>query len=290
MAEALFIGIDGGGTHCRARIRDAAGRLLGEGKGGPANARLGAAVAMGSVVEAARAAASAAGLPESALDAAAAGIGLAGAIDESRLNALLAQPHPFSRVMLDTDGYIAWAGAFAGRDGAIIIIGTGSAGLAIVKGRRFNIGGWGNVISDEGSGCEIGELAIRRALWAHDGMTPMGDLARVLLGRFDADPAKIVTWADHARPADFAQLAPLVLEHAERGDPLGVAVIEHAAAGIARVARRLLELGAPAICLIGGLAAPMRRWLPEDVQAKLATPEGDPMDGAILLAQEKSRP
>ena len=33
----LFLGIDGGGSKCRARIRDDGGRLLGEGAGGPAN-------------------------------------------------------------------------------------------------------------------------------------------------------------------------------------------------------------------------------------------------------------
>src|SRR5581483_8285331 len=128
MGDTYFIGIDGGGTHCRARIRDSAGRLLGEGKGGPANARLGAATAMASVVEAARSATRAAGLADSALGLASAGLGLAGAIDEGRRKDLLAQPHPFPRVMLDTDAYIAWAGAHAGRDGGIIIIGTGSAG------------------------------------------------------------------------------------------------------------------------------------------------------------------
>jgi glucosamine kinase len=39
MAEPLFIGVDGGATKCVARLRDAGGRLLGEGAGGPANAR-----------------------------------------------------------------------------------------------------------------------------------------------------------------------------------------------------------------------------------------------------------
>src|SRR3954466_1266550 len=164
MADTLFIGIDGGGTHCRARIRDGAGRLLGEGTGGPANLRLGAEVAMASIVAAAKAAATAGGWAESALSQAAVGLGMAGAIDDARNGALLAQPHPFPRVAIDTDAYIAWLGAFAGGDGAILIIGTGSAGLAVVKGRRFNVGGWGNVISDDASGNEIGKHAIRRAL------------------------------------------------------------------------------------------------------------------------------
>jgi hypothetical protein len=37
----LFIGVDGGGTGCRARIEDAEGRVLGTGIAGPAAVRLG---------------------------------------------------------------------------------------------------------------------------------------------------------------------------------------------------------------------------------------------------------
>ena len=37
MSEHFFIGIDGGATHCQARIRDIDGNLLGDGVGGPAN-------------------------------------------------------------------------------------------------------------------------------------------------------------------------------------------------------------------------------------------------------------
>ncbi len=286
MADTLFIGIDGGGTHCRARIRDGAGNLRGEGTGGPANLRLGPAIAMAAIVEAAKAAAKAGGLSDSDLTRAAVGLGMAGAIDDARNGALLSQPHPFPRVAIDTDAYIAWLGAFAGGDGAILIIGTGSAGLAVVKGQRFNVGGWGNVVSDDASGNEIGRHAIRRALWAHDGMAAMTPLAEKILDRFDHAPPKVVTWTDQARPTDFAQLAPLVLEYAAKGDAMGVAVIETAAEGAARIADRLLAVGAPGICLLGGLAEPLRPWLPKRIQDKLVAAQGDAMEGALRLARE----
>jgi glucosamine kinase len=288
MDGTLYIGVDGGGTGCRARIRDAGGRLIGEGQGGPANARLGTAVAMGSVVQAAKAAAASGGIAEAALSRASVFMGLAGAIDESRQKALIAEPNPFSQVRMDTDAYIAWAGAHGGRDGGIVILGTGSAGLAVVKGKRFNVGGWGNVISDDGSGNDIGQQAVRRALWALDGMAAMTPLAGAILDRFDRDQNKMVTWADQARPADFAQFAPLVLEHASRGDPLGKAVMEHAATGAARIAQRLLEVGAPSVSLLGGVAAPLTPWLPSAIQARLSAPEADALDGAILLARQST--
>jgi glucosamine kinase len=36
-----YIGIDGGGTKCRARLKNRAGKILGEGLGGASNIRLG---------------------------------------------------------------------------------------------------------------------------------------------------------------------------------------------------------------------------------------------------------
>ena len=48
----LFLGVDGGGTQCRARLCDGSGTALGEGKAGPANTRLGLDNCMRSVLDA----------------------------------------------------------------------------------------------------------------------------------------------------------------------------------------------------------------------------------------------
>ena len=57
-----YLGIDGGGTRCRARIEDENGRLLGEASSGPATTRIGVERAWRSVMEASEAAAAQAGL------------------------------------------------------------------------------------------------------------------------------------------------------------------------------------------------------------------------------------
>jgi glucosamine kinase len=111
-------------------------------------------------------------------------------------------------------------------------------------------------------------------------------LASAILDRFDRDQNKMVTWGDQARPTDFAHFAPLVLEHAAKGDALGKAVMEHAAAGAARIAQRLLDVGAPSVALLGGLAAPLTSWLPQAIQARLVKPEADALEGALLLARQ----
>lgn len=286
MSEPLFIGIDGGGTQCRARIADANGRVLGEGTGGPANARLDPRLVMGSILTACRAAAAAGGLAESDLNGAHAGFGLAGAGLKSACERLLAEPHPFASIAIETDAYAAWLGAHKGADGAILIVGTGSCGLAVVGGRQFYVSGWGAEVSDEASGNWIGREAIRRTLWAYDGREAPAPLSTALLESFENSGEKIVGFATNARPADYARYVPLVLFHAENRCPLAMDIIAAAGRDAARIMTRLLDVGAADICLLGGLSDVVRAWLPPPLQARLVPPAGDAMDGAILMARQ----
>ena len=57
-----YLGVDGGGTRCRARIEDESGRVLGEASSGPATTRIGPEKAWRSIMEATEAAAAQAGL------------------------------------------------------------------------------------------------------------------------------------------------------------------------------------------------------------------------------------
>lgn len=285
MSEFLFLGIDGGGTKCRARLRDAEGNLLGEGSGGPSNIRLDPDLVWNSILTACREAISQAGLQEDALQRTRAGMGAAGAGQKSAVARLLARAHPFASFAIDTDAHTAWLGAFGGGDGAILIVGTGSCGYGGVGGQRHYVGGWGFEISDEGSGAAIGREILRRTIWAYDGRIPPTPLSDAVLADFNNDPEVLVDWVGKARPSDYARYAPLVLEHAHRRDPLGLELIRHAADEMAQIATRLLDLGAPALCLFGGLAEPLRPWLPPPLQHLIVPPEADALDGAILLGK-----
>ena len=57
------------------------------------------------------------------------------------------------------------------------------------------------------------------------------------------------------------------------------------AAGAAMLIRRLLELGAPQVAMIGGVFPHLYPWLPDDLKPALVEPEGDALDGAILMAE-----
>lgn len=290
MAEPIFIGIDGGGTHCRARVRDADGRLLGEGAGGSANIRLDLDLVWNSILTACRNALRQGGLGEGELAMAHVGLGLAGSAQPRAVEQMLAHPHPFRAVAIETDAHIAWLGAFGGGEGAILIVGTGSCGYGCLQGRRVTVGGRGFQISDEGSGAAIGREVLRRAIWAYDGRAAATGLACAVLERFGGNPEAMVDWANQARPSDYAGFAPLIFDHARRGDPLGVELVTGAAAAITQIAQRLMELGARRLCLFGGLAEPLKPWLPAVVLAVVAEPAADPLEGAIMLAREAHSP
>ena len=281
----LFVGVDGGGTGCRARIEDAEGCLLGTGIAGPAALRIGVDRALAEVEKACRVALEEAGLGSNALSSAHAAVGLAGFGRKGLLDQLELRPHPFRSVVYAHDATIACIGAHGARDGGIVIVGTGSVGFAVVGAREVRVGGYGFPISDEGSGADLGLHAIRMALRAYDERAVGTSLTRDVMMRFHNDPFEAVAWMDHATATDYATFAPLVMRHADAGDPVARRIVREAAEQIDELVRRLSECGASRIALLGGLASSMQPWLAPDVQRRLVPVEGDAVDGALRLAR-----
>jgi glucosamine kinase len=281
----LFIGVDGGGTGCRARIQDAEGCLLGTGIAGPAALRIGIDRALTEVEKACRAALEEAGLGSDALNSVHAAVGLAGIGRKGALEQLILRPHPFRSVVYAHDATIACIGAHGARDGGIVIVGTGSVGFAVVGGREVRVGGYGFPISDEGSGADVGLHAIRLALRAYDERAVGTSLTREVMMRFHNDPFEAVAWMDHATATDYATFAPLVMRHADAGDSVARRIVRDAAEQIDELVRRLSECGAARVALLGGLASSMQPWLAPDVQRRLVPVEGDAVDGALHLAR-----
>ena len=283
--DPLFIGVDGGGTGCRARIEDAKGCLLGTGIAGPAALRIGVDRALAEVEKACRVALEEAGLGSDALSSVHAAVGLAGVGRKGVLEQLVLRPHPFRSVVYAHDATIACIGAHGARDGGIVIVGTGSVGFAVVGGREVRVGGYGFPISDEGSGADLGLHAIRLALRAYDKRAVETSLTHDVMMRFNNDPFEAVAWMDHATATDYAIFAPLVMRHADAGDPVARRIIRDAAEQIDELVRRLSDCGASRVALLGGLASSMQPWLAPDVQRRLVPVEGDAVDGALHLAR-----
>lgn len=279
-----YLGIDAGGSTCRARLADGQGRVLGTGLAGPANTRIGLDALRAALEDVTAQAFAAAGLGPDARAATAAGMGIAGLSRPGALDALAVMDFGFARVNFATDAAIANLGAHRGADGATLILGTGSIAQLRVGGVDFAIGGYGFPISDEGSGAALGLSAMRHALRALDGRTTRTPLALAIAARFGHAVPQAVAWMDRATPADYAALAPIVLQHAEADDVIARSIVEDAAGHVERFIETIFARGAPACALLGGLAPRLRPWLRERTVARLSTPQGDALDGALLLA------
>ncbi len=283
-SEFLLLGVDGGGTRCRARLCRFSGEILGEGEAGPANIRFGIEESFAAVLKATAQCLGKAGLTlqESKIFAC---LALAGASDPAILSELESHKHPFRSAVFTTDSHAACAGAHRGRGGGIVIVGTGSIGEAIVEGRHYRVGGWGFPVSDEGSGAWLGCELARRVLWAHDGRIPWTALLKATFEQFASDPYAIVRWMGAAKPKDFAALAPLVVEHALADDLAGCELMCLAANHIEILVQRLIAMGAPKIALTGGLASSVKPWLSEKAKRCLVPPAADALTGAVDLAR-----
>ncbi|KMS56353.1 ATPase [Novosphingobium barchaimii LL02] len=279
-----FLGIDAGGSNCRARLVDAAGAVIGHGKSGTANARIGMDALYETLLDTVDQAVAEAGLSTAQRATIHAGMGIAGMTRPGVREALAELDFGFASTAYSTDALIANLGAHGGQDGAILIIGTGSAAQVRLNGDDFTIGGYGFPISDEGSGAALGLSAMRHALRALDGRTRKTPLSAAVTERFEHDTAQAIAWMDQATPRDYGTFAPLVMDYAEADDAIARSIVEHAAGHIERFIETIFERGATRCTLVGGLAPRISPWLRWRTVERLSEPLGDSLDGALRLA------
>jgi glucosamine kinase len=289
-APRFYLGVDGGGTGCRARLTDLEGRVMGQGTAGPANLGLGIQPAIESLLQATLQALAQADLNERSLAHTRAGLGMAAANVPTHRSALEQAGLPFHSFVACSDAQAACLGAHGGADGGVLILGTGSQGVVLKDGVFETVGGWGFAISDFGSGAILGRTAVRRAFLANEGVEPASPLTRDILARFDADPKAMFEWSSRATPRDWGTFARVVFEHAHSGDAVAVDLVRASAAAVDRTLDRMLQLGATRIALMGGVAAPTRPYIAKRFDAVLVEPRGDAMDGALLLARSDGSP
>ncbi|WP_192179308.1 BadF/BadG/BcrA/BcrD ATPase family protein [Mesorhizobium amorphae] len=279
----FVLGIDGGGTSCRAALATAGGTVVGRAKSGAANIRTDLTGARTNIVEAARQAFIAAGQDPELIPQTPAILGLAGAnvgTYRQQLEAIL----PFSQSRVETDAEIALEGAVGSGDGAMAILGTGTAYMARKNGTSRAIGGWGFQVGDQGSGARIGRDLLEQTLLAYDGIRPASPLTDAMLAVFRNNPEDVVEFTTNAKPGDFGGFAPKVFDHAAKGDNVANWILDKAIADVeASLGALDLSGGAP-LCLLGGLAPLYAPRLSARYQALLKPPLDDALGGAVQMA------
>lgn len=304
-----YLGVDGGGTNCRVRLADENLHTLAEVKNGRSNLQIDAGEpAFKAISDGTRDVFRAAGIDFAQAANTYACFGMAGGrMDTARAN-FAARPWPFAGVKVYDDIDIAHAGALGGGDGGVIIVGTGSAAMSIVDGKRYQAGGWGFQIGDQMSGAILGRELARYSVEAEDGLVEASPLTKAVVGMLGGSNQAVMTWSfatdmdlrilnrdgtegcDDAligrAPAEFGRLMPLFFDHYEKGDIVAKKMMEIELGYIDSYVRWFKSHNAQVLAVVGGFGARLFPILKQHYGNFVALPKFEPLHGAVILAKQ----
>ncbi|SER22857.1 BadF-type ATPase [Microlunatus flavus] len=306
-----YLGVDGGGTKTALCVVTADGRLLAQHEA-PSVYYLGAGQASGPglvralLAEAVPAVCAAAGASPADLAGAFFGLPAYGeaSADTAELDAIPGELLGHDRYRCDNDMVCGWAGSLALAAGVNVISGTGSMTYGERAGRHVRVGGWGELVGDEGSAYWLGIRGLQAWTWMSDGRAPVGPLHALLGDRLGlAAPLDLVSLVHDTWGGDrstIAALAPVVTAAADAGDPVAAEVVDEGVAELVRLVRVTAErLGfgpgeVVPVSTSGGVfrAGRVRRLFAERLAATgsyaLRAPRFSPVVGAALYAAREA--
>lgn len=196
MSGKLWIGIDGGGTKTTAVIGDKSGHLLAVVKGSSGNLT---AISTGQLYTLINELINQLLIKTGAAftDVEMVFAAMAGAdrqAEQQKIYDAFKQSPVLEKLKIQSDIHAALAAGTWGREGTLLIAGTGSIIFGYEQKKTFRVGGWGYLLGDEGSGYHLGKLAIRSVLEAHDGKVPLKPFQEKILTHFNVlSPDQLIT-------------------------------------------------------------------------------------------------
>ena len=292
----MLIGIDAGGTKNELVLCEKDGRVVNRltapGSNaadlGPENAAMRIASQVRALVD---------GHTET-VDALFAGLSGGGAPAISgEVRAVLTRELPFVKSI--SNGSDALNGLYAGvgaGDGMVVIAGTGTSAFVRCGGVLTQVGGWGYLVDDAGSGYSIGRAVLNAAFRERDGRGESTRLTELVERQLGFNVLGAVPMIYRGGKRTVASFAPLAFEAADMGDRQALAIVDNAC----RELRLLISTCASHLkkapylaSLLGSLwKAPrllegVRDQLSPDY--RLLRPDLPPVFGAAVAAAELAR-
>jgi N-acetylglucosamine kinase-like BadF-type ATPase len=222
-----------------------------------------------------------------------------GALDPVALHATLALELGALHTVVASDAVTAHLGAMRGRSGVTLAVGTGVVAASTDGEGRLRVAdGIGPLVGDNGGGTWIGEEGMRSAAREAYGSRRMGSPMLLDLAQKQFGPPR--TWefvlAEAGdRPRRLAAFAPVVLEAAQAGDRIASGIVDRAAELLADTV--IASLAYPrmrqVVAVTGGLMSDggllrtaLKAVVVSETGLPLQTAEGNPVDGAIALAEQ----
>ncbi len=198
---------------------------------------------------------------------------------------------------------IALDAAFPGSPGMLAIAGTGSNSAArSADGTVETAGGYGPVLSDQGSGHHIGTRALRACFLAQDERRPNVLMDAIVTHWNLSESNDLVGYANTCPLSEISALTPVVLACAQAGDALALEVLQQEGRELGylplllhrRMAARDGTAWHPSIAFAGSILQhiqPLREALIRRIQEEVPTLEivpgvVDPVMGALWRARQ----
>ena len=100
---------------------------------------------------------------------------------------------------------------------------------------------------------------------------------------------KLVVWANQADATQFAQIAPLVINHVKQDTPLALALIQQAALDIDKIGSAPKANSVNKTLPCSGISAFIEPWLGAQLRARLVPRRNDASIGAVLMIRNAAR-
>lgn len=230
----IGMGLDGGGTKTDCVLMDDAGRILGRGRGSASNpSRIGTALAVRGVMEAATSALSGVGLRMDEVFGVCAGLaGVALAERAAAMNGHLRGLFGPAQFELCTDLDLALSATGAAPSIALVV-GTGTAAIGRDgAGRVARSGGHGPKQSDEGSAFAIGKRAVFDSAKANHASA--AELGRQILKHLGASSLESIAGLEGTEAdAVYPRIFPIVAAAADEGNELAKTILRESAQSLA---------------------------------------------------------
>ena len=304
----LFLGVDGGATKTVAAVADEQGNLLGLGYSGSTCYHfVGVDEAKRNLEVAVKKAMKEAKVGWNDLDAICYGLS---SVDDTPMDTEIIRrfaseitPKPF---VLVNDVVNAYYATCRGKPGVTVVAGTGSIAYGVnAKGERVRVGGWGQILGDEGSAVYIAKRAFQEASKAYDGRrryTLLVELLPKAIGLTSLYDISFKIMSGQMMISELGKLAPAVSEAARMGDKAAIKILREAGRELALLAiAGLKRLGLSSEATVGASGSVFRsgRWLWESFTLAIRRRNpgirlfgpiygGQPVAGAIFLAARRA--
>src|SRR5699024_890018 len=156
------------------------------------------------------------------------------------IQSVLAQFKP-ENVLLN-DACMAQYALLDGEDGCLVISGTGSIVIGKFEGVENRVGGYGNLLGDEGSGYDIAKELIKGVLNAFDKGKKFSELEENLMkqGGF-SNIFELVKFVYSSSKDQVAELSMVVVKEAEKGNKQAIEILKEAGQKLADQVAMLIE-------------------------------------------------